>query len=477
MDPNASANEVSGNGGTSEFERYLRAEYAHIAEAHFRTIDTISAFFRYYLLIVSIPVSLIVLVLTIAPNPEDLKDLLSTLQPVLGAVFIAISLVAFFLLLYVVNLRMDAILYARTVNAIRKHFFDGANLDLNVKLRLRVLPQTPFQPAYAEHVYFLPVVFCFGIFNTLYLVVALTLLTALTKTDSEPIRLALEEVPWWGWLVAVVYFLGHFVAYSLYANYRENAYLRSYAVGVDIDGVLNLHREHFCTLLHEHTGKTVDPREIMTIPVHECETLDVTSDDAKRVFNDPRYWTDMPPVHDAAENLRKLRNAFKMRIMVFSHRAWPNTAGMNASERRQLVESWKEQARRSLKDGQAGISQKLRRLVRLTLVNMGGSPMRQITRSWLERHSLEYHELIIEKGNEDVSDPRGHVRNRFYMSRKRKIRFFVEDDADKASKLAYICDVVLLLKQPYNETAGPLPDNVIRVDSWDQIYKELRRLS
>ena len=58
------------------------------------------------------------------------------------------------------------------------------------------------------------------------------------------------------------------------------------------------------------------------------------------------------------------------------------------------------------------------------------------------------------------------------------MRFFEEDDAEKASKLAYICDIVFLLEQPYNRNPPvSLPDNVIRCQNWDEIYKQVRILS
>ena len=74
--------------------------------------------------------------------------------------------------------------------------------------------------------------------------------------------------------------------------------------------------------------------------------------------------------------------------------------------------------------------------------------------------------------------PGGGVRNRFNIARKKKMRFFVEDDAEKAAKLAFICDVVFLLEQPYNrEPAFIIPNNVIRCETWDEIYGHVRRLS
>lgn len=94
----------------------------------------------------------------------------------------------------------------------------------------------------------------------------------------------------------------------------------------------------------------------------------------------------------------------------------------------------------------------------------------------VQNKEIEYDYITIERGSEDVSDPQGHFRNRFYVSRKKKIRFFVEDDHEKASKLAYICDIVFLIEQPYNESEK-IPTNVIRVGSWDEIYRQIRKFS
>lgn len=103
-------------------------------------------------------------------------------------------------------------------------------------------------------------------------------------------------------------------------------------------------------------------------------------------------------------------------------------------------------------------------------------PIDIITKCWLHHNGIEYDKLTIEKGSEDISDPRGQFRNRFYISRKKKIRFFVEDDDEKANKLAYICDVVFLIEHPYNKDKK-LPKNVLRVESWNDIYRWIRKLS
>jgi hypothetical protein len=138
------------------------------------------------------------------------------------------------------------------------------------------------------------------------------------------------------------------------------------------------------------------------------------------------------------------------------------------------------------------VDRRLYFLVRWLRSTLGASPIEIATKCWLRLSKIEYNSLTLERGNEDVSDPQGHFRNRFYVAQQKKLRFFVEDDLEKATKLAYICDVVFLLEQPYNRnTREPclqcekdckkvemeVPNNVIPVKSWDDIYRHIRRLS
>jgi uncharacterized HAD superfamily protein len=463
------------------FERYLQSEYDHIAEAHFRTIESISSFFRYYLLIVSVPISLIVIVLTVAPRPEDLRDVISSLNPLLATVFLVISIVAFAVMLYVANLRMDALLYARTVNAIRKHFYDRADSNLEDRLRTRVLPQTSSQPAYFEGLYFLFVILAFAVLDAFYMVVFFVLLLGLGETSTR-VHLAFQNIPWWSWSVTLPYFLAHPACYFLLARYREHEYLRSYIIGVDIDGVLNEHRTHFCNALKRHTGRVLDPDAIKQIPLHECPDVGVTREGEELVFNDPRYWTEMIPLGGAAENLGRIRNAFKLKVWIFTSRPWPNVAAMRQNDVSQVEQQWADAAL-TLLEGTGdwrwpAWALRLSWLPEVIRSWLRARLMKSVTRAWLSRHRFCYEKLFVEKGSDDVSDPQGHFHNRFYLSRKHKIRFFAEDDREKASKLAHICDVVLLLDQPYNqEDATPLPGNVVRVHSWDEIYRKIRAMS
>lgn len=482
---------------TDDFHAYLTTEYKNIAEAHFRTIEAISSFFRYYLLIMSVPIALLSGFVGLLSNTSERMAAIDDLGVALGAALILIALVGLTVFFYIVNLRMDVILYARTVNSIRKHFYDQAEMGIDEKLRMRVLPQSPLQPSYYERAYFWPVVAAFALLDTFYIVAGLILVSGTSLVDFS-----LGAPPEWVWFGALT-LLVHFVAYRRYADHREYAYLRSRSIGVDIDGVLNKHQEHFCQILMAKTGQNLDPDSITTIPLHDDPSQGVTRDSELTVFNSPEYWSDMPPVDGAAQNLKRIRNSFGLEVRIFSWRPSPDLSAHNKEERRTAISSWREGALRMLVESK-GPSRAAKCIAPLRLVigpsrptskpdnrlgPLGGAfswlsskigliPVSVMTSAWLSRHGFEYDALTIELGNENVSDPEGGVRNRFNIAREKKIRFFVEDDAEKAAKLAFICDVVFLLEQPYNkEPTVTIPNNVIRCKSWNEIYMHIRRLS
>ena len=103
-------------------------------------------------------------------------------------------------------------------------------------------------------------------------------------------------------------------------------------------------------------------------------------------------------------------------------------------------------------------------------------PIERITKAWLEENNIEFDTLMVEMGSEEVADPAAHLHNRFYASRLKRIKYFIEDDLIKAEKLAYICDLVFLIDQPYNQKSV-LPGNVIRVKDWNEILLQMRQLS
>jgi len=468
-----------------KFDDYLKEEYRQITEAHFKTIEAISSFFRYYLLLMSFPVTLIGLftVLSLrAEKSEELGNLLSRARPFLVGILLVVSLTGIGMMVYIINLRMDAILYARTINAIRKRFYDNSGEDFVSNLRTRVLPQSPFQPAYREGPYFVPVVLTFALFNTFYFSTGLFLPNL--PAYSTLLNMSPEFIGLLEWCLIVVYFFSHIAIYHRYAYYREHGYLRSHVLGVDIDGVLNKHREHFCKLLERNTGKILNPDSIKGIPLHEYPQLGISRQEERQVFHDPLYWIQMPCIDGAEENLRKLRNAFKLKVRIFSYRPWPDVPGSEPEEYERIRQAWCHETSKFIGETYGKWSPITLGKRLFLWSGLTSNIIKQMTLSWLRANKLKYNSLLIERGNENTSDPQIHFRNRFYIARKKKIRFFVEDDWEKARKFAYICDVVFLLDQPYNRInpeyqrqAQDLPGNIIRVQSWDEIYRHVRKLS
>lgn len=445
----------------------------------------------------SIPVPIIAYFFSTKTKEEIIKTTFLSSSPiVITVILIFVSFAGLAVLVYIINLRMDAILYARTINGIRKYFYDRAGIDINTKLRMRVLPQTTFFPKYHEVRYFGPVIFAFVLFNTLYLMGGIFwgISAYLFKANKISLDIFLEMLPWWSYIVVIggvlLFIVLHFGIYWSYARRREIGYLKSQIIGIDIDGVLNKHREHFCNLLREKSGKDVKPEAIIHIPVHESE-LGVSKDQEDSVFNDPKYWIEMPLEDNTPYNLKKLSNIFKFKIHIFTHRPWPIVEKAEKENREKVTEDWNlalvRFEKKVYKELLSSSTNKIRTWILeltylcywvLNRIRKQRTIINRITKLWLKKSGFKYQKLIIEKGNDDSADPRGHIYNRFQMSIKENIRFFVEDDWEKAIKLAFICDVVFLFDHPYNQKPDtPLPNNIIRVKSWNEIYRNIRRLS
>lgn len=163
----------------TDFVEFMLNEYDNIAQAHFKTIDTISEFYKHYLTIVTIPITIVAIALNLDFVQESLdkiaeSGLFTGAALVLAIVFIVISIIGFSVFWYILNLRWDALLYARTVNGIRKYFYDiDSQLDALTKSRIRALPQSISLPEYKEFWFFGPVVIAFAIVDSLYLYVGL----------------------------------------------------------------------------------------------------------------------------------------------------------------------------------------------------------------------------------------------------------------------------------------------------------------
>ncbi len=251
------------------------------------------------------------------------------------------------------------------------------------------------------------------------------------------------------WLVAVVFVALHAAIYWWLARHREFAYLRGHVIGVDVDGLLGMHRERFCEVLqHVCGGPALDPKKLDCIPVRECEqckSLEVGEEDEITVFHEPCYWTEMSPYPNAASELRKLHDVLNYTVLIFSWRPWPNWSRMSPANRQYCLRCWTE----ALLDARAIPAGWWRSVLSwaypLIETRREGYIISKLTRIWLGGAGVTFDGLTVEKGNVYSPYPRGRVANRFVAARRREMRVFVEDDLAKAVRLAGICEVVFLI--------------------------------
>jgi len=335
-----------GNANQDTFAEFLRKEYDNIAQAHFKTTGMISEYIKHYLTLVTIPFSVMVVLV----NLDVFKNALASgtlnelsIIPV-ALLFLVISFIGFLFFWYIINLRMEALLYARTINGIRKYFYDNdKTLDPISHYRMRVLPQSPFIPGYREFYFFSPLVITFSILNSLYFYISIA---ALVFAIGNKIPFENPLV-----ILSTALFCSFHVVWYLYlAQRRELSYLQSNILGIDIDGVMNLQRKQFVKYLNQNTGKNINPNNITVIPVRDCPGLNLTQKDEIAVFNDPTYWTTMECAPGAAEVIWRLRNSMKLKIHVFTSRRWPYDRNLNSQQKKDIKRIWKETSKQYVTD-------------------------------------------------------------------------------------------------------------------------------
>jgi len=441
--------------GTSErpITKFLLAEYDHVSQALFDVNKTITQFFQFYLLILTFPITLAGVLFRFANGSVTLESILkSGLATGLAVVFSVIAIVGFCMLVYIVNLRLDSLLYARTCNGVRKYFFQLARVPVEEDLWVRTLPRAIHLPRYRELRFFGAVIFAFGLLDSLYLAGAMVLRD--------------RFVPW-GILVAVlVFFVLHAASYQYLVWYREGHYLRTHIIGLDVDGVIGDIVPAFCAGFAKLHRRNVVPESITHIPVHECGPLGIEEAEEHGVFHEPEFWSGMPVIARAARRIAELKNVLGFRIHVFTYRPWPNLSTLKPAE----YGAWSD-----LIIGRwwpFGTGPVTKWLLGRRFLNRWA--IWQLTRRWLRKNGIPYNKLKVEMGNTYLADPSSRASNRFQLSQRRQIRIFVDDDPAKVRKLANICDLVFLFDQPYNRQQGELPHNVQRVRSWDELYRYVR---
>jgi hypothetical protein len=201
------------------YETFLLQELDIVANAYFNNTNMINSFFRYYLLIISVPITILIPLLEIIegpkPSPLEFIHQLGLFVPLtaFGICFIGLLVIG-----YITGLRSTCILYARTANGIRKYFYDlGVIAEENLVKKIRVLPTNNQKPSFVERFGFGFVIYTVAFINGVYAGIGAFLL--LKQSDKCELSC---------WLISIIAVL--FVAflgvglYSTLCQRTENAF-------------------------------------------------------------------------------------------------------------------------------------------------------------------------------------------------------------------------------------------------------------
>lgn len=147
----------------TDFSEFQLKEYDNISQAHFKTNEMMVAFYRYYLLIMALPVTLLGTAF-VSAEAKNRAILLSEWNIPISIFLISIGSLGILMMVYLTSLRLEAVLYARAVNGVRKYFVEQSKKEV-----VHVLPIDVNKPKFAKFGDQLFLVLSFLIFNTMYL--------------------------------------------------------------------------------------------------------------------------------------------------------------------------------------------------------------------------------------------------------------------------------------------------------------------
>lgn len=120
------------------FKDFLFTEYENIAKAHFESAKQMALFFRYYTIFFSVPIIL-------ASVWKDSTSVIMNVE-MFGYLLIVVSVIGISFYWVTIDLKHEAVLYARTVNGIRHYFYQ--NVDPETEAQIRILPKKIDKPSY-----------------------------------------------------------------------------------------------------------------------------------------------------------------------------------------------------------------------------------------------------------------------------------------------------------------------------------------
>lgn len=103
---------------------FMLQEYDQIAQAYFKLGEQLNQWFRNYLSLVALPLTVLGAILQLSRDGELPK--LTELPELVAGLLLVIGLLGFLVMIVIIFTRMEMVMYARTINKVREYF---AKLD------------------------------------------------------------------------------------------------------------------------------------------------------------------------------------------------------------------------------------------------------------------------------------------------------------------------------------------------------------
>lgn len=198
-------------------------EYENISQAHFKTNESIAAFFRYYLILMTVPIASLGAVWRFSSNPQSI-GIPSQLALIGAFVFTIFACIGFCVMLYIIGQKLDSKLYSRVVNGVRNYFRVQAEKVGDPIEDYLVLPTCKKEPKFEASYGFLGLIISFALLDSMYLAGA-TWLFQISMFEVRYWNLSLVELAW----IFVIFVLSmtiHMIAQSRFCKYKESKFNR-----------------------------------------------------------------------------------------------------------------------------------------------------------------------------------------------------------------------------------------------------------
>lgn len=125
-------------------KEFMITEYDRISTAYFGLQNQVNEWFKSYLTVIGFPITVLIAILRLVPSEKEIT--FTSLPNILAGLLLIIALLGLFITISIISMRMEMIMYARTINLVRRYFA----VNNEKLLDYLALPKTDTKPGFYE---------------------------------------------------------------------------------------------------------------------------------------------------------------------------------------------------------------------------------------------------------------------------------------------------------------------------------------